>query len=97
MGFGPPEGDAQVQAALDTANARQAMTLRGPATEVRISFAIPASIRSYIRSPVEILYPHAHRRPCMSFWSTANWGTMWVTQVFSTRSSVRRSNRRRVS
>ena len=30
MGFAPPEGDAQVQAALDSAHARQAMTLALP-------------------------------------------------------------------
>ena len=36
MGFGPPEGDAEVQAALDAAHARRAMTfaLPGPAAPI---------------------------------------------------------------
>ncbi len=56
MGFGPPEGDAEVQAALEAAHARGAMTFALPGT--RGSYALRAETRDpFIHQElVEIFY-----------------------------------------
>src|SRR6202161_3339109 len=56
MGFGPPEGDPEVWAALDSASARKAMTFAFPGLEG--SYAIPpANADPFIQQElVEILY-----------------------------------------
>jgi len=56
MGFGPPEGDAEVQAALDTAQARGCMTLALPGA--RASYALQAVTPNPFlhQELVEILY-----------------------------------------
>jgi D-sedoheptulose 7-phosphate isomerase len=56
MGFGPPEGDSEVWAALDSAHAREAMTFAFPGLEG--SYTIPpASADPFIQQElVEVLY-----------------------------------------
>jgi D-sedoheptulose 7-phosphate isomerase len=56
MGFGPPEGDPEVQAALDAAAARQAMTFALPGS--RGSYACQAATRDPFvhQEIIEILY-----------------------------------------
>jgi D-sedoheptulose 7-phosphate isomerase len=56
MGFGPPEGDPEIQAALDAAAARQAMTFALPGS--RGSYACDAATRDPFvhQENIEILY-----------------------------------------
>ena len=56
MGFGPPEGDPEVQAALDAAAARGAMTFALPGARGRI-LAVPRRSDPFIHQEmIEILY-----------------------------------------
>jgi D-sedoheptulose 7-phosphate isomerase len=56
MGFGPPDGDAEIQTALDAAGARAAMTFALPGT--RGSYACPAPTRDPFvhQEIIEMLY-----------------------------------------
>ena len=56
MGFGPPEGDPEVTAALDTARRRGAMTLALPGTDGDYAFREPAMHPFLHQEMVEILY-----------------------------------------
>ncbi len=56
MGFGPPEGDAEVQSALDAAGARRAMTFALPGDRGSY-FCRPATLDPFIHQEmIEILY-----------------------------------------
>jgi D-sedoheptulose 7-phosphate isomerase len=96
MGFGPPEGDAEVAAALALLTARGAMT-----------FALPGKCGSYAleavtRDPfihqemVEIFY-HTLWETVHVFLSTGNLGKMSGNRRFSTHFSARRNKRRTTS
>ena len=56
MGFGPPEGDAEVQRALDAAAARQAMTFALPGSGCAYSIDAPARDPFIHQETIEILY-----------------------------------------
>jgi len=56
MGFGPPEGDPEVQAALDAAAARQAMTFALPGSSGWYACPAPASDPFVHQEIIEILY-----------------------------------------
>jgi len=56
MGFGPPDGDPKVQAALDSASARGAMTLALPGTRGSYSCSAATSNPFVHQEIVEILY-----------------------------------------
>jgi D-sedoheptulose 7-phosphate isomerase len=56
MGFGPPEGDSEVWAALDVARSRRAMTFALPGLEGSYAIA-PANLDPFIQQElVEVLY-----------------------------------------
>src|SRR5579864_7875822 len=92
MGFGPPEGDPEVEAALHSAAARQAMTFALPGQ--RGSYACPAPSRDPFQHQemIEILY-HTLWETVHVFFEHRELGTMSVMPAFSTRSSVRKSRR----
>ena len=93
MGFGPPEGDPEVWAELESARRRGAMT-----------FALPGVEGSYARGGRDAGSVHASGdrskfsitrcgRRYTSFSSIANWGTTWARRNFSIRFWGRKSRR----
>jgi D-sedoheptulose 7-phosphate isomerase len=56
MGFGPPDGDPEIQAALDAAGARQAMTFALPGTRSSYACRAPSSDPFVHQEIIEILY-----------------------------------------
>lgn len=56
MGFGPPEGDAEVGAALDAASARGAMTFALPGEKASYALQSPAGHPFIHQELIEILY-----------------------------------------
>jgi D-sedoheptulose 7-phosphate isomerase len=56
MGFAPPEGDAQVRAALDAAGARGAFTLALPGGSGSYSFCAPSDDAFINQELIEVLY-----------------------------------------
>jgi len=56
MGFGPPDGDPEVQAALDAASARQAITLALPGARGSYAFPAASSDPFVHQEIIEILY-----------------------------------------
>ena len=97
MGFGPPEGDPAVLAALASARSCNAMT-----------FALPGSSASYALEAVT-QDPFIHQgdnwkfsttrcgRPCMCFLSIGNWDRMSGNRNFSIHSSDKESKKQKIS
>jgi D-sedoheptulose 7-phosphate isomerase len=56
MGFGPPEGDPEIRAALETAEARSAMTFALPGEQGAYSFRAPTLDPFLHQELVEVLY-----------------------------------------
>ena len=93
MGFGPPEGDPEVWAALASARARGAMTFALPGRRrhlMRLArhLTIPSCIRNSSKSSIT-----RFGRPCTSSSSIANSVTTSAQPAFSIPSSDRRNRK----